>query len=118
MVPSQPLPQEFFDLDWIWEDDTNFSKLLGMFIGTKIAPLLTHQATSNILEDVCSKLENLPTHWWMGPIASQFINNAIWYLMTSRLGTTNSWKILIGQSRILFGVGRKVVNSQGSTGRQ
>lgn len=40
LVPSQLLPPKFSDVDWVWEDDSNCSKLLRMFVGTKIAPCL------------------------------------------------------------------------------
>lgn len=51
LVPDQPLPQEFTDLDWIWEDNSNCIKLLGMFVGAKISPLLTNLVTINTLEN-------------------------------------------------------------------
>lgn len=44
LISEHPLPQELAYLDFIWEDNQACSKLLGVFVGIEISPLLMGQA--------------------------------------------------------------------------
>lgn len=82
LIFYQPLPQELSDLDWIWKNNTTCSKLLGIFVGMEILPLMMGQALLQTLEDRLDKAKKYP-HLLakIVAIANQLINSSMWYML-------------------------------------
>lgn len=83
-----PLPNDLLSLDCAWESNQAWSKLLGLFVGTKISPLLIGNALTKSLKSRLKKArKNLLCLVNRVLVANQFVSSALWYMLNLWTGT-------------------------------
>lgn len=82
LISDHPLPHELAHLDFLWENNQACSKLLEVFVGTEISPLLMGHALQTTLEERLKRARKFPyTLAYRVAIANQLMSNNMMYML-------------------------------------